>query len=208
MKFYMHLKYPNLHDKGFYTYQFEVPAEQLATYQNTLTLKQFLYNISKFRGDLNPSYMQVLTHENSKALPNLDMLFSNFFEDGSDIFLICDAPKPVLVSEEKKIYYETLKKFSFFESGDWSVKVNIDLPGIQNHDINKIQCRFLENSFELKVHEFKGKNYLFSVPRASNKIDFNKSKIQIKENQITIVIRKATKDDHWLSLHKVKLIGE
>jgi hypothetical protein len=35
-----------------------------------------------------------------------------------------DEPKPLYVApvEEKRIYYETLKKFSFFESGDWSVK--------------------------------------------------------------------------------------
>jgi len=33
-----------------------------------------------------------------------------------------DAPKPTLVSDEKKIYYETLKKFSFYESGEWGIK--------------------------------------------------------------------------------------
>lgn len=33
-----------------------------------------------------------------------------------------DAPKPTLVSDEKKVYYETLKKFSFFESGEWGIK--------------------------------------------------------------------------------------
>lgn len=85
-------------------------------------------------------------------------------------------------------------------------RVNIDLAGIGKHE--KITHRFLDNSFEVKVHDFQGKNYLFSVPRAANNIDPSKSKIQIKDNSIVIVIRKAKKDDHWFSLHKTKFIGE
>ena len=44
-------------------------------------------------------------------------------------------------------------------------RVLIDIPKIQNHDKNKITCRFFESSFDLKILEFNNKNYAFSVPR-------------------------------------------
>jgi len=76
-------------------------------------------------------------------------------------------------------------------------RVNVDIPGIGNHDASKISSRFLDNSFEVKVHEFRGKNYLFSVPKASNNIDPSKCKIQIKDNSIVIYLRKEKKEEHW-----------
>lgn len=56
-------------------------------------------------------------------------------------------------------------------------RINVDLPGIGKHDPSLIESRFLENSFEVKIHKLNGKNYLFSVMRASNNLDAERSKI-------------------------------
>lgn len=60
----------------------------------------------------------------------------------------------------------------------------------------------------MKIHDLRGKNYLFSVTRASNNIDADKSKIIVKDDSIVVVLRKAKKDDHWFALHKQKMIGD
>ncbi|EGR27497.1 hypothetical protein IMG5_195010 [Ichthyophthirius multifiliis] len=206
MKVYVHLKFAHS-EQEYQTYLHEIPQDKL---DNDYTLNNFIQDAAKTRTDINLQYAQLLTNESAKPIKNLNMLFSNFFDQKSDVYIICDQPQPIAVGrvDEKKIYYETIKNFTFYESGEWSVKVLLDFPKIHQHNAKKISCRFLETSFELKVHEFNGKNYQFSAPRTMYSLDPEKSKIQIKENQIVILIRKAKKEDSWFTLFKVKCIGE
>lgn len=59
--------------------------------------------------------------------------------------------------------YETITKYSFLDD-EKKVKVYIELPGIGNVPADKIHSRFLDRSFEVKIHDYNGKNWIFAVP--------------------------------------------
>lgn len=67
-----------------------------------------------------------------------------------------------IVSADK---FVTLTKYSFYESGKSWVRVLLDMKDIKNHDKEKIQIQFQKRSFILKIMDYKGKNYQFSVPK-------------------------------------------
>jgi hypothetical protein len=50
------------------------------------------------------------------------------------------------------------------------VKVYIPIEGIGAHTEDKIHARFLDRSFEIKIFDFKGKNWIFAVPKTQCQI--------------------------------------
>lgn len=87
-------------------------------------------------------------------------------------------------------------------------RVTFEIQGIGKHPKDKIQARFLDESFEIKILDFNGKNYSFAVPKLQNKIIPEQSKYWLKENKVIINLRKFKKEDSWPSLFKQKAIGE
>jgi calcyclin binding protein len=71
-----------------------------------------------------------------------------------------------------------------------------------------IEDRFLEWSIEVKIHDYKGKNWIFAVPKTQCLIRPKESKIIQKENKLIISIAKNVNADSWSTLHKVRCIGE
>ena len=84
----------------------------------------------------------------------------------------------------------------------------IELPGISAHPKDLISSRFFDTSFDITIHDFNKKDLRFGVPRTQCKLNAAESQITIKNDRITIWIRKIKTDDNWFSLHKKKLIGE
>jgi calcyclin binding protein len=68
--------------------------------------------------------------------------------------------------------------------------------------------RFLEWSFEVKIHDLKGRNWIFAVPKTQCLYRPKESKVIQKENKLIIVLAKNVSADNWMSLHKVRCIGE
>ena len=56
-----------------------------------------------------------------------------------------------LKEEKKEVSYEALKKFSFFESGEWWVKVHVPIEGVGELKKEKIEVEFKERSFDLRI---------------------------------------------------------
>ena len=71
-----------------------------------------------------------------------------------------------------------------------------------------ITSRFLDRSFEIKIHNFKGKNWIFAVPKTQCSVLVKTSKLAQKDNKLIVSLGKIAESDNWFSLHKVKCIGE
>lgn len=104
--------------------------------------------------------------------------------------------------------FVTMTKYSFYESGKNWVKVLLDLKDINSHDKEKIKIEFSKRSFTLRILDYKGANYMFSVPKLQCYIDPEASTIIIKSDSIQINLRKAKEEDNWWSLFKTKAVGE
>ena len=81
------------------------------------------------------------------------------------------------------------------------------MPDIGTLAADKITSRFLDRSFEIRINDFKGKNWIFAVPRTQCLILTKSSKITVKPNKIIVSLAKMAEADNWFSLHKVKCIG-
>ena len=86
-------------------------------------------------------------------------------------------------------------------------RVLLDLKGIEKVDLSNITARFFERSFELKIRNYEGKNWLFGIGKTHYKINPEQCKFTVKPNKIYITLRKIKKDDHWFSLYKTRTIG-
>lgn len=97
--------------------------------------------------------------------------------------------KPIVKEKEKELHYETLTKYSFLEEGKF-VKVYIPIEGIGQHPDDKIHARFLDRSFEIKINDFKGKNWIFAVPKTQCQILVKDSKMLKKGDKLIIKLGK------------------
>lgn len=70
-----------------------------------------------------------------------------------------------------------------------------------------IVTRFLDRSFEIKVHGYEGKNWIFAVPKTQCCVLVKTSKVVQKPDKLIVSIGKIAEGDNWFSLHKVKCIG-
>jgi hypothetical protein len=78
------------------------------------------------------------------------------------------------------------------------------MPRIGTIPKENITCTFLEQSFELKVHDYKNKNWQFAVPRTEDHLNPEKSKLIIKDDELQIIIYKSKKEHRWYSLYRKK----
>ena len=101
----------------------------------------------------------------------------------------------------------SLSKYSFYEYDSNWVRVEVPFPGISNHDKSKITCEFDVNSFVLRIMDYQGKNYQFSVMRLQCNIQNQLCKYSVLKDKIRIGLRKVKDTDNWFSLFKTKTIG-
>jgi len=115
-------------------------------------------------------------------------------------------PAPVVSVVQGK--FKTITKYLFYESGKKWVKVAIDFDKISNHPREKIEVSFNERTFTLKVLDYAGSNWQFTVPKTQCKIVPEECGITVKSNQIVVNLRKAKEDDNWWSLFRTYGVGE
>ena len=73
-------------------------------------------------------------------------------------------PAPEAIVGDDK--FVTVQKYSFYESGSKWVKVILDFfKDVKNHPKEKIITEFKTRSLTVRVLDYKGVNYQFSVPR-------------------------------------------
>ena len=136
--------------------------------EKTLTLEECSTILSdKLKKVINNPQFK-LTPE-SEAL-NVHTPVNKLFEkDDGEILIFYEDIKPIIKEKEKEVQFETLNKYSFLEEGKF-VKVYIPIEGIGAHPDDKIHSRFLDRSFEIKIFDFKGKNWIFAVPKTQCQI--------------------------------------
>lgn len=79
------------------------------------------------------------------------------------------------------------------------------LDGIGKHAKQNIDCEFNDNSFDLRILNFNGKNWRLKIAPLNNLIDPAASKIKVKSNSITLELVKA-KSKHWDDLKEKKSV--
>ena len=77
------------------------------------------------------------------------------------------------------------------------------LDGIGKHDKQKIDCEFGDNSFDLRVLGFNGKNWRLKLGPLNGLIDPAACKLKVKSNSITLELVKA-KPKIWNDIKEKK----
>ena len=60
----------------------------------------------------------------------------------------------------------------------------------------------------MRVLDYEGKNYQFTVPKLQCYIIPEECKYEVKANEISVSLRKAKNEDNWWSLYRTKAVGE
>jgi hypothetical protein len=139
-----------------------------------------------------------------------DVLVSSFFEPFDDVWVVKKEERkeaPSHLPPPAALQFISLAKYSFYEYDSNWVRVEVPFPGIGKHDKGKISCVFDVNSFVLKILEFGGKNYQFSVMRMQCNVQKELCKFAVLQDKIRISLRKVKENDNWFSLFKTKTIG-
>jgi len=124
---------------------------------------------------------------------------------------LVNKPGPVPINtvvEAVGDYFEAIKKYTFYELSEKTIRIILEIKNIHNHPKNLITSRFFDQSMEVKIHNMNGRNYVFAVPKLQYKIDPDNSSIVIKDDKININLRKSNIKDNWHSLYKTRAIGE
>jgi hypothetical protein len=135
---------------------------------------------------------------------------NTFFQDFDDFYVVRveehkEQPLPLAAALPDILTFLSLNKYSFYESGDMWVKVQVSLPGpITAH---QFQAEFGEKSFIVKITDLGGKNYQFSVPRLQCSIVPDKCRCRVAGDKLSVSLRKVKSTDNWFSLYKAKTIG-
>lgn len=140
-----------------------------------------------------------------------EISISTFFDNMDDVWIIKteeakQEAAPHLPAPQA-LQYTSLSKYSFYEYDSNWVRVEVPFEGIGKHDKGKISCKFDENSFVLSIHDYKGKNYQFSVLRLQCKINPGPCRYSVLNEKIRISLKKVKETDNWFSLFKTKTVG-
>ncbi|CAK9327589.1 unnamed protein product [Citrullus colocynthis] len=112
------------------------------------------------------------------------------------------TPTPIAVSSSvaklpinSGIVYTPLPGFSWDQDND-KVKIYISLEGIVEE---KVEADYKQLSIDIKIHDVKGKNYRFAIPKLNKEIVPEKCKLLVKPTRAVITLYKASKGN-WLDL--------
>jgi hypothetical protein len=119
--------------------------------------------------------------------------------------------KPAHHEQEMKFVdydFTSITEYGWEDTNETTAKIYLlkGLDGIKQHDVSKIQCEFEPMSVDLKIRDFKGKNYRFRIDPLFDGLAVEHCTINIKSNSITITLRKENKKK-WSALKFVKAIS-
>jgi hypothetical protein len=105
--------------------------------------------------------------------------------------------------------FATITDYAWEDISESTAKIYVskDLDGIKLIDQQQVQCEFESFSVDLKIRDFKGKNWRFRVDPVHDSLAVEGCKINIKSNSITITLQKEN-PKQWKSLKFVKQMGK
>lgn len=78
----------------------------------------------------------------------------------------------------------SLTKYSYYESGAKWIKVLLEFKNIKSHPKELVTCEFKPRTFTLKVLDFKGTNFQFTVPKTQCSMKPEECSISFKTDSI------------------------
>lgn len=118
---------------------------------------------------------------------------------------------PVQKEEVKFVEFEftSITEYGWEDTSETTAKIYLlkGLEGIKQHDSSKIQCEFEPMSVDLKIRDFKGKNYRFRIDPVFDSLAVEQCWINIKSNSITMTLKKENKKK-WSSIKWAKTIAK
>ncbi|XP_061401077.1 calcyclin-binding protein [Musca vetustissima] len=102
-----------------------------------------------------------------------------------------------------KRFYVELNEYGWDQSEKF-VKLFVTLEGIQNIDESDVVVNFTDNSMNLNVNNFNGKDYVLIVNNLLHPIDIPKSYRKIKTGMIIIYLKKKLEGQHWACLTSIE----
>lgn len=102
----------------------------------------------------------------------------------------------------------SIVEYGWEDTSDTTAKIYLtkNLDGIKLIDPSQIQCEFEPMSVDLKIRDFKGKNYRFKIDPLFDCLAVEKCTINIKSNSISITLKKEN-TKKWTSLKWSKPIN-
>lgn len=106
--------------------------------------------------------------------------------------------------KKENLVYEALNKFGWDQEGN-TVKIYVTsgIDGIGKHDKNNIDCEFNDQSVDLRILSFNGKNLRLKIAPLNGLIDPAACKLKIKSNSLTIELIKS-KNKRWDDIKEKK----
>ena len=80
------------------------------------------------------------------------------------------------------------------------------IDGIGKHNKQNIDCEFNDQSFDLRILSFNGKNWRLKIAPLNGLIDPAACKLKVKSNSITLELKKA-KSRYWDDVKENKKTG-
>jgi len=121
-----------------------------------------------------------------------------------------EAPKQIrtrTATTAETLVFKTISAYSFVDD-DSLVKVYITMPGVGALAAGQIESEFAARSCSVRVLGYNGANHRLQVPKLSEEIIPEQSRVVIKQDSLIVRLAKVKKDHHWYELHKTKGIGE
>ncbi|XP_075156005.1 calcyclin-binding protein [Haematobia irritans] len=102
-----------------------------------------------------------------------------------------------------KRFYAELNEYGWDQSEKF-VKIFVTLDGIQNIDESAVVVEFTENSLNLNIENFNGKDYVLVVKNLVFPIDVANSYRKIKTGMVAIYMKKKLEGKHWPCLTSIE----
>ena len=104
--------------------------------------------------------------------------------------------------------FTSLTEYGWEDTSETTAKIYLlkGLDEIKKHDPTKIQCEFEPMSVDLKIRDFRGKNWRFKIDPLFDGLAVEQCSVNIKSNSISITLKKENKKK-WTSLKWVNPIS-
>lgn len=100
-------------------------------------------------------------------------------------------------------FYVELNEYGWDQSEKF-VKLFVTLEGVQNIDESDVVVNFTENSMNLNVNNFNGKDYVLVVNNLLHPIDIPKSYRKVKTGMVVVYLKKKLEGKHWACLTSIE----
>ena len=99
------------------------------------------------------------------------------------------------ISNETYVKFETISKYSW-EDSKKNIKIYITtgFSGLDAHDASKVQAKFGTTEADIKIFDWNGKNYHFTLKNIQNDLDAENCKYKLSKSGLIITLKKKKEE--------------